>query len=86
VDCEKQEAMLRQIQEMEFVAVELNLYLDTHPDDEDAINDFNCAVQALREYKEAYEEEFGPLLNFGHGGFAKDAPWQWLQGPWPWEM
>ncbi|NLP41471.1 MAG: spore coat protein CotJB, partial [Veillonellaceae bacterium] len=36
MSCEKQIAMLRRLQEMEFVAVELNLYLDTHPCDTEA--------------------------------------------------
>ena len=82
---EKQLAMLRRVQEMEFVAVELNLYLDTHPCDEDALNDFNCAAEMLKKYKEKYESEFGPLLNFGFGGPSQN-PWQWLEGPWPWEL
>lgn len=82
---EKQTALLRKVQEMEFVAIELNLYLDTHPCDQDALHDFNCAVEMLRKYKEKYECEYGPLLNFGFGGMSGE-PWQWVQGPWPWEL
>jgi len=29
--------------------------------------------------------EFGPLLNFGMGGYAKET-WQWVENPWPWEL
>lgn len=85
MDCTNQMAMLKKIQEMEFVAVELNLYLDTHPCDEDAINDYNCAVEVLKRMKKDYEAEFGPLLNFGWGGLS-GKPWQWVEGPWPWEV
>lgn len=85
MDCENLVAMLKRIQEMEFVAIELNLYLDTHPCDEEAINDYNCAVEALRQLKNEYESQFGPLLNFGMGGFS-GTPWQWAMGPWPWEI
>lgn len=85
MDCTKQAAMLKRIQEMEFVAVELNLYLDTHPGDEDAINDYNCAVEVLKQMKKDYQCEFGPLFNFGWGGFSA-RPWQWAEGPWPWEI
>lgn len=85
MDCSKQAAMLKRLQEMEFVAVELNLYLDTHPCDEEAINDYNCAVEVLRQMKKGYEAEFGPLFNFGWGGFS-ERPWQWAEGPWPWEI
>lgn len=85
MEFEKQVALLRKIQEMEFVAIELNLYLNTHPCDQDALNDFNCAVEMLKKLKEKYECEFGPLLNFGFGGMSGE-PWQWVQGPWPWEL
>ena len=83
-DCEKRLAMLRKLQEMEFVAVELNLYLDTHPCDADALNDYNCAVEAICKLKKEYEEEYGPLMNFGFS--SSEAPWQWVEGPWPWEL
>jgi spore coat protein JB len=33
--------MLRELQELEFALVELNLYLDTHPCDTQAIKTFN---------------------------------------------
>lgn len=77
--------MLKRLQEMEFVAIELNLYLDTHPCDERAINDYNCAVEALMQLKKEYVACFGPLMNFGWGG-PSQAPWQWSRGPWPWEL
>ena len=82
---EQQMSMLIKVQEMGFVALELNLYLDTHPCDKDALNDFNCAVEMLRKYKQAYEQEFGPLLSSGMSGYAKET-WQWIENPWPWEV
>lgn len=33
--------LLEEIQAIDFVIVELNLYLDTHPHDYEAINQFN---------------------------------------------
>lgn len=85
MSCEKQPAILSRLQEIEFVAVELNLYLDTHPCDTEALNDYNCAVEMLRKHIKEYEKEFGPLMNFGFGGFSSE-PWQWAMGPWPWEI
>lgn len=85
VNYERQLCMLKKIQEMQFVAIELNLFLDTHPCDSDAINDFNCAVEILERHQMAYQDEFGPFLSFGFGGPSKE-PWQWAKGPWPWEM
>lgn len=85
MNCEQQRQMLMKVKEMQFVALELNLYLDTHPCDQDALNDFNCATEMVQKYKHAYESEFGPLLNFGMGGYA-ESPWQWAESPWPWEL
>lgn len=86
MDCEKQAGMLKRLQEMEFVAIELNLYLDTHPCDKEAINDYNCAVERIRKLKKEYEDEYGPLMHFGHGGYSNKNKWTWLNEPWPWEV
>ena len=32
--------LLTRISEIQFVCVELNLYIDTHPDDADALSDY----------------------------------------------
>ena len=85
MDMEKQKALLMRLQEMEFVAIELNLYLDTHPCDMDALNDYNCAVEMVRKLMMEYEECYGPLLHFGMQ-LSKGSEWQWAEGPWPWEM
>ena len=47
-------ALLKKIGEARFTCVELNLYLDTHPDDTAARADFNtysASMQQLRGYK-----------------------------------
>lgn len=85
MNCERQLSMLKKIQEMQFVAIELNLFLDTHPCDSDALNDFNCAVEILERHVMAYQDEFGPFLSFGFGGQSEE-PWQWAKGPWPWQL
>ncbi len=80
----KQSALLMKIQEMEFVAIELQLYLDTHPCDADALNDYNCATDALRKYLLEYEADFGAISANGHHG--SNGKWNWIDSPWPWEM
>lgn len=82
MDYDKRMKLLRKIQEMDFVIYELALYLDTHPDDADAVNDYNCAVEKCGEYRAAYQKEYGPL----HVGAYSTCPWQWIDSPWPWEM
>lgn len=80
----KQSALLKKIQEMEFVAIELQLYLDTHPCDADALNDYNCAVEVLGKYMQEYEDAFGAIIANGHHG--GNGQWDWIDNPWPWEM
>jgi spore coat protein JB len=78
-------ALLRRIQQMEFVAVEINLYLDTHPTDVRALEDYDRVAREIQMLKEQYEELCGPLLNYG---FSRNRgnTWRWNQTPWPWEM
>lgn len=81
---EEQMIMLDRIHEMQFAAVELNLYLDNHPTDRDALNDYNYTVEQLMNLKQEYEKNFGPLLNFGLSP-AYGNEWVWATEPWPWE-
>jgi len=83
VNMEKQMVLLRQIQEMEFVAIELQLYLDTHPCDQDAINDYNCAIEKIDKLMEEYTAQYGSLSAQGMHGYEK---WLWSDSPWPWEL
>jgi len=77
--------LLCKIQQTEFVALELNLYLNTHPCDQKALEKFNKAQQELCKLKNQYEQQCGPLLNFGFGKNTGNT-WLWAQQPWPWEM
>lgn len=77
--------LLRRIQELEFVAVDLNLYLDTHPNETAPLEHFNRVACELREAKKEYEKCYGPLLNFGFSENAGNR-WLWIDEPWPWDM
>ena len=58
--------LLTRISEIQFVCVELNLYIDTHPDDADALSDYYHYSTMLKSLIESYEQQYGPLLGFGH--------------------
>lgn len=75
-------ALLTRISEIQFVCVELNLYLDTHPDDEAARKDYLCYGKLLKELIRQYETEFGPLQNFGHSATDTGC---YVCSEWPWE-
>ncbi|MBT2214292.1 spore coat protein CotJB [Virgibacillus dakarensis] len=76
--------LLEEIQAVDFVLVELNLYLNTHPDDYDAIEQFNNNVKRSKELKVQYEKKYGPLMGFGrsYGNY----PFDWGDTPWPWQV
>ena len=76
--------MMGQLQAVDFVLVELTLYLDTHPTDMDAINQFNQFAKERRQIKKTFEKSFGPLLQFGNSYSA--CPWNWDDSPWPWQV
>jgi len=79
-----QAKMLKCIQELEFCAVDLNLFLDTHPGDHAALKKYNQVAEELMTLHKTYEQKYGPLCNFGMG--TSEYPWRWVQGPWPWEI
>ena len=81
--CAEQEGLLHRIQEIEFMGVELNLYLDTHPGDQRALCEYNNYSRQLRALKEQYERMYGPLCGFGFS--PSQYPWRWIMEPWPWD-
>ncbi|MCR5612040.1 MAG: spore coat protein CotJB [Clostridiales bacterium] len=72
----------KRISEVQFVCIELNLYLDTHPDDQAARNDYYTYSRLLDELITEYETEYGPLLGFGHSPTDVGC---WVCSEWPWE-
>jgi spore coat protein JB len=76
--------ILHDLQAADFVLVELNLYLDTHPNDENAIRQFNQYSALRKQIALQYEANYGPLLGFGHS--QPQDTWQWIEAPWPWQV
>jgi spore coat protein JB len=81
----KRQCALLRIMELEFAAIDLNLFLDTHPDDSCALTDFAAVSQELMKAKSEFEARYGPLMNFGFG-LNEGNTWRWIESPWPWEV
>ncbi|GGD74261.1 spore coat protein CotJB [Paenibacillus nasutitermitis] len=75
---------LLELQQLDFALVELTLFLDTHPNDMQILQQFNQLAQQRQHVAHEFEMQYGPLLQFGHS-FSK-YPWQWSQTPWPWQV
>lgn len=78
------ERQLFELQSIDFVLVELTLYLDTHPDDTDALAQFQQFHQRKRALMRALETAYGPLQQYGNSGVGKS--WKWNDAPWPWQI
>lgn len=74
---------LNELQALEFVIVELGLYLDTHQNDAEAFALFQQYVELERQAKEAYVAMYGPIVQ---SDAAKDKTYTWLKDPWPWNF
>lgn len=87
VKCAPRDELLRKITMLDFMAVDLQLYLDTHPTDGDALEMYNDCVTASQAIREKYELEYGPLVGFRSEGqrCGKTGGWAWINCPWPWQ-
>lgn len=74
---------LAELQALEFVLLELALYLDTHQDDMEAFELFQQYAALEREGRERYEAKYGPLT---HASAANTDRYEWLKEPWPWSF
>ena len=73
---------LAELQALEFVLVELGLYLDTHQGDAEAFALYKQYAALEQEARTKYESEHGPLFQ---SAAANGKDWSgWLGDPWPW--
>ena len=78
------EELLNKLSELDFIAVDLALFLNTHPDHSDAIQTYNQVITAADAVRTKYEDAYGPLCSFR--SYAADTQnWQWKNDPWPWQ-
>lgn len=67
--------------ETNFAIIDLNLYLDLHPDDNEIYNLYKKYVVDFENYKKEYEKYYGPLeIND-----IDNNTYEWLKNPWPWD-
>lgn len=80
MDMNRQE-LLKQLTALDFMAVDLHLYLDTHPCDREALMKYNSVVMQANMLRNNYERLYGPLTSYRS---PSPYPWQWINNPWPW--
>lgn len=71
--------LLRKLSAASFGMVEARLFLDTHPDDMEAVELYNKYCERYKALVKEYEKEYGALtLNCNNSD-------EWLENPWPWD-
>jgi len=80
----KKHELRKNIHEIDFALLELNLFLDTHPQNAKAMELMSAYRKKRQQAITLYEERYGKYINT-----VSDVPcggcWKWLDGPWPWE-
>ncbi|KXL51918.1 CotJB protein [Anaerotignum neopropionicum] len=79
-----QDNMLTKLMELDFISLDLGLFLNTHPDNAEAIDSYNQVITAADALRLKFEDAYGPLCSFR--SYAADtSQWQWKDNPWPWQ-
>lgn len=67
---------------LSFMINEFNLYLDTHPEDEEALSALKKVISLYQDGLKKYTKLYGPMTVTD----LEDASaYTWINGPWPWE-
>ena len=75
-------ALLKKVQEADFFALDLQLYLNTHPYCKKTLEMYKTATDEAKTLRKNYENMYGPLTASSSG---PETPWQWIENPWTWE-
>ena len=78
---EKPVTPMTELQAMCFALQELALYLDTHRDDQEALELYRTYQKMYHDASAAYSQNCTPLQH----SIPTEGPYRWLDDPWPWE-
>ena len=73
---------LGELMALDFAIKELNLYLDTHKDDDEAFALFKEYITLARQGRAEYAKRYGPVRLDDMENAEK---YTWIHTPWPWE-
>lgn len=77
---DREQKMLK-VMEYAFAIVDLNLYLDMHPEDMEAYRLYKSYIDEGRKAEQEYINVYGPLVITN----ADTSNYEWLKNPWPWD-
>lgn len=74
---------LVELMALDFAIKELNLYLDTHADDQEVLQLYWSYIKLANEGREKYQKMYGPLQS---SDLTPEDGYAWLRDPWPWDL
>lgn len=74
----ERDTLLKQVTILDFNALDMQLFLNTHPDNAEAQKIHAAFSENARRARAAYEQQFGPLT-------ATTTTVGWINEPWPWQ-
>ncbi|MBR1679906.1 MAG: spore coat protein CotJB [Bacilli bacterium] len=77
----EREQLLFKVMAYCFAINDLNLYLDVHPEDEEALNLFKKYAKESMKLESEYSDKYGPLTLKEIQG----TQFKWIENPWPWD-
>lgn len=77
------DALLKQLSILDFIAVDLQLFLDINPTDTEVIKKYNNVIQEADAVRCKYESMYGPLCSFRSASPKEN--FEWINCPWPWQ-
>ena len=79
----EQANLLTKLDALAFAMIDLNLYLDVYPNDNEKISLYSQYMREKEALLKEYESKYGPItLN---SNVLNSFPWAWNNMPWPWD-
>jgi len=75
--------LLLNIQAVDILAIDLHLFLDTHPGDAEALAEYKKVNAYYSQLKSEYEKNYGPLTSSATKSAIDQE--RWINDPWPWK-
>ena len=75
--------LLKRLSILDFMLLDLGLYLNNNPHDEKALCIYNQVAHDANAMRKNYEKTHGPLTA-RQSCYSGDS-WQWIKEPWPWQ-
>ncbi|MCC8098224.1 MAG: spore coat protein CotJB [Eubacterium sp.] len=73
--------LLNRLTILDFMATDMALYLNTHPDDKEIIEKYNSVVAEADKLRCLYEEQEGPI--YSYRSLSDKNYFSWINTPWP---